>query len=56
MTAVDAGNRRIRRPVHLDEVCAIAGAERAEVLAVVEAFRRRAGVSGGVREADALIR
>ena len=40
LTAVDAGSRRIRRPVHLNEVAAIAGATPADVMAVIDCFRR----------------
>ena len=38
LTTVDAGNRRIRRPVHLNEVCAISGASPEAVLQVIECF------------------
>ncbi|QTR50994.1 WD40 domain-containing protein [Candidatus Thiothrix anitrata] len=39
LTTVDASNRRIRRPVHLHDVCALTGASPAEVMEVINTFR-----------------
>lgn len=39
LTAVDAGNRRIRRQVYLDEVCVLTGALSTEVMEVINVFR-----------------
>ena len=39
ITERDAGNRRIRRPAHLSEIQAVAGAGREQVLWVIERFR-----------------
>lgn len=41
LTTVDAGNRRIRRPVHLNEVSAVANASPQAVMAVIDCFREK---------------
>ena len=40
LTTVDSGNRRIRRPAHLNEVCAIAKASPEAVMEVINIFRK----------------
>jgi hypothetical protein len=39
LTAVDSGNRRVRRPVHLGDIAESTGVTREEIRAVVERFR-----------------
>jgi ABC-type dipeptide/oligopeptide/nickel transport system ATPase subunit len=39
ITELDSGNRRIRRPAHLGEICAVADADADLVMAVIERFR-----------------
>ncbi|HEB93882.1 MAG TPA: TIR domain-containing protein, partial [Gammaproteobacteria bacterium] len=38
LTTTDTANRRIRRPVHLEEICTLTGATRSRVNAVIEVF------------------
>ena len=38
LTAIDTSNRRVRRPVHLDVVCAIANASEEQVMDVINCF------------------
>ena len=40
LTEKGADNREIRRPITLDEICAIANAGQAEVITVIDTFRR----------------
>ncbi len=40
LTEMDAENRGIRRPTRLMELCEVAGADREDVVAVIECFRR----------------
>ncbi|MBV9209812.1 MAG: hypothetical protein JOZ52_04245, partial [Acidobacteria bacterium] len=41
LTEKGADNREIRRPMELHEICKITGASEAEVIAVIEVFRRK---------------